>query len=333
MKFDTPATNNPIDQLKIVGKPTDRIDGPHKTTGTAPYAYERHDVVPNEAYGFILGSAIAKGRIRSMDVAKAKAVPGVITIVNWQNAGKLGKAKTNTAKLLGGPEVQHYHQPIALVVAETFEQARAAARLIRVDYAREKGQFDLAAQRDSAPLTGGNTGEGGASPPVHRVGDFEGAFAAAPVKVDQTYTTPDESHSMMEPHASIAAWQGDSLTLWTSNQMIAWAVRDLSETLLIPKEKIHVLSPFIGGGFGAKLAPGEAPGMMALEIAVDEIAEKVGMDPVEFRIVNDTQVDPEKPGRAFSLRRLNDCLRLGADRFGWSKRNAQPAKVRDGQWL
>jgi xanthine dehydrogenase YagR molybdenum-binding subunit len=253
MKFETPATNNPIDQLKIVGKPTDRIDGPHKTTGTAPYAYERHDVVPNQAYGFILGSAIAKGRIRSMDVAKAKAAPGVITIVNWQNAGKLGKAKTNTAKLLGGPEVQHYHQPIALIVAETFEQARAAARLIRVDYAREKGQFDLAAQRDSAPLTGGNTGEGSASPPVHRIGDFEGAFAAAPVKIDQWYSTPDESHSMMEPHASIAAWQGDSLTVWTSNQMIAWAVRDLSDTLQIPKEKIRVISPFIGGGFGAKL--------------------------------------------------------------------------------
>ena len=108
MKFDTPATNNPIDQLKIVGKPTDRIDGPYKTTGTAPYAYERHDVVPNQAYGFILGSAIAKGRIRSMDVAKAKAAPGVITIVNWQNAGKLGKAKTNTAKLLGGTEANFW---------------------------------------------------------------------------------------------------------------------------------------------------------------------------------------------------------------------------------
>src|SRR3954470_20033753 len=100
MKFDTPATTNPIDQLKVVGKPTDRIDGPRKTTGTAPYAYERHDVVPNQAYGYILGSAIAKGRIRSIDVGKAKAAPGVVAVVTWQNAGKLGKAKTNTASLL-----------------------------------------------------------------------------------------------------------------------------------------------------------------------------------------------------------------------------------------
>src|SRR5215211_298469 len=114
MKFDTPAAANPIDQLKVVGKPTDRIDGPLKTTGTAPYAYERHDVIPRQAYGYILGSAIPKGRIRSIYVAEAKAAPGVITIVTWQNAGKLGQSKSNTARLLAGPEIQHYHQAIAL---------------------------------------------------------------------------------------------------------------------------------------------------------------------------------------------------------------------------
>src|SRR3954467_10601388 len=99
MRFDTPATSNPIDQLKIVGKPTDRIDGPLKTTGKAPYAYERHDVVANQAYGYIVGSAIAKGRIRSMDLNRAKAAPGVIAIVTYDNAGKLGKAEKNTARL------------------------------------------------------------------------------------------------------------------------------------------------------------------------------------------------------------------------------------------
>src|SRR5438105_1568739 len=139
MKFETPATENPIDQLKVIGKPVDRIDGPLKTTGTAPYAYERHDVVPNQAYGYILGSAIAKGRIVSMDLAAAKAAPGVIAIVTAQNAGKLAKGNRNTALLLGGPEIQHYHQAIALVVAETFEQARAAAQLVRVEYSRTKG--------------------------------------------------------------------------------------------------------------------------------------------------------------------------------------------------
>src|SRR3954469_22635459 len=113
MKFDTPATTNPIDQLRVDGKPVDRIDGPLKTTGTAPYAYERHDVAPNAAYGYVIGSAIAKGRIASLDVSQASRAPGVITIVTAQNAGPLGKGAQNTAKLLAGPEIEHYHQAIA----------------------------------------------------------------------------------------------------------------------------------------------------------------------------------------------------------------------------
>src|SRR3954469_21170969 len=144
MKFDTPATTNPIDQMKVVGKPTDRIEGAFKTTGTAPYAYERHDVAPNAAYGYIVGAPIAKGRIRSMDLERARRSPGVITIVTAQTAGMLGKGKFNTARLLAGPLVEHYHQAVALVVADTFEQARAAAQLVQVDYDREGGQYDLA---------------------------------------------------------------------------------------------------------------------------------------------------------------------------------------------
>ena len=432
MKFDTPATTNPIDRLKIVGRPTDRIDGPLKTTGTAPYAYERHDVAPDAAYGHVLGSAIAKGHIASMDLAAAKAAPGVLAIVTAENAGKLGKGEYNTAKLLGGPEIEHYHQAVALVVAETFEQARDAAEMIEVEYAPAKGAYDLAAARDSAKPSGKDE-----EPADSRVGNFDSAFAAAPVQLDATYTTPDQSHAMMEPHASIAAWEGDRLSLWTSNQMIAWSVGDVAKTLGIPKEKVHLMSPYIGGGFGGKLwvradallaalgaraakrpvkvalqrplminntthrpatiqrirlgagkdgrltaighdswsgdlpggkpetaimqtrllyaganrltrqrlaeldlpegnsmrAPGEAPGMMALEIAMDEMAEKLGLDPVEFRIRNDTQVDPEQPKRRFSQRQLTECLRTGAERFGWARRKPEPRQVRDGRWL
>jgi xanthine dehydrogenase YagR molybdenum-binding subunit len=433
MKFDTPATTNPIDQLKIVGKPTDRIDGPLKTTGTAPYAYDRYDVVPNQAYGYVVGSAIAKGRISSMDLTDAKAAPGVIAIVTAKNTGKLGKGRWNTAKLLGGPDVEHYHQAIALVVAETFEQARAAAASIRVDYVRAKGAYDLTVAKDSATkpeqITGG--------PPDTAVGDFASAFAEAPVQLDATYTTPDQAHAMMEPHASIAAWDGDKLTLWTSNQMINWGVGEVATTLGIPRENVRLISTFIGGGFGSKLflradallaalgaraarrpvklaltrpmsfnntqhraatiqririgatrdgritaighenwsgdlpggsrteagvrptrqlyagdnrmtmtrlavldlpepgamrAPGEAPGLMTLEAAMDEMAEKLGLDPVAFRILNDTQVDPEHPDRPFSQRQLNKCLQLGAERFGWAQRNPQPGKTRDGRW-
>jgi xanthine dehydrogenase YagR molybdenum-binding subunit len=433
MRFDTPATTNPIDHLKVIGKPADRIDGPLKTTGTALYAYERHDAVRNPAYGAVVGAAIAKGRIASIDLTAAKAAPGVLDIVSANNAGKLGKGKFNTAKLLGGPVIEHYHQAIAVVVAETFEQATAAAQLVRVDYVRAAGAFDLAAAKDSAAKPG----------PEHRgipdtaVGDFAGAFAAAPVQIDQTYTTPDQSHAMMEPHASIAAWDGDQLTLWTSNQMIDWGTSDVATTLGIAKDKVRLISPFIGGGFGGKLwvradavlaalgaravgrpvkvalprpliinntthrpatiqririgatrdgkitaigheswsgdlpggeleaaasqtrllyaganrmtamrlavlnlpegnsmrAPGEAPGLMALEIAMDEMAEKLALDPVEFRILNDTQVDPENPSRPFSKRQLVQCLRIGAHRFGWNQRNPLPGKTREGRWL
>ena len=433
MKFDTPADTNPIDQLKVVGHPTDRIDGPLKTTGTAPYAYERHDVAPNQAYGYVVGAAIAKGRIAAIDLKAAKAAPGVLAIVTAENAGKLDKGDFNTAKLLGGPDIEHYHQAIALVVAETFEEARAAAALVNVKYIGDKGRFDLAAEKDKAP----KPAPGFAGEPDTAVGDFAKAFAAAPIKLDETYTTPDQAHAMMEPHASIAAWDGDKLTLWTSNQMIDWGTGDMAKTLRIAKDKVHLISPFIGGGFGSKLflradallaalgaraakrpvkvalprpfifnntthrpatiqririgaakdgkitaigheswsgdlpdgqwepaisqtrllyaganrmtktrlavldlpegnamrAPGEAPGMMALEIAIDEMAEKLKIDPVEFRIINDTQVDPEQPKRPFSQRHLTECLRLGAERFGWSKRNGEPGKTRDGRWL
>ncbi|OFX02861.1 MAG: xanthine dehydrogenase [Alphaproteobacteria bacterium RIFCSPHIGHO2_12_FULL_66_14] len=432
MKFDTPATTSPIDQLKVIGQPVDRIDGPMKTTGTAPYAYDRHDVVPNQAYGYVVGSAIAKGRIASINLTEAKAAPGVLAIVTAENAGKLGKGNFNVARLLGGPEIEHYHQAIALVVAQTFEQARAAAALVRVDYVRAQGAYDLAAAKDS-----GKPAPGFGGPADSAVGDFAGAFAAAPVQLDATYTTPDHAHAMMEPHASIAAWNGDKLMLWTSNQMIAWSVADMATTLGIAKDKVRLMSPFIGGGFGGKLwiradallaalgaraarrpvkvaltrplmfnntvhrpatiqririgatkdgtitaighegwsgdlpggkpeaavfqtrmlyaganrltttrlsvldlpegnamrAPGEAPGMMALEIAIDEMAEKLGLDPIEFRIRNDTQVDPEKPDRKFSQRQLTECLKSGAERFGWNKRDPQSGKVRDGRWL
>ena len=434
MKFDTPAGTNPIDQMKVVGKAHNRIDGALKTAGMAPYAYEHHDAVNNAAYGSIVGAGIAKGRIRAMDLSAARRAPGVVAIVTAENAGTLGKGMFNTVKLLGGPEVDHYHQAIALVVAETFEQARAAASLVKVDYAESEGRFDLKAEQSRA-IVPENDGAGGR--PDTDTGDFAAAFQASPVTLDATYTTPAQSHAAMEPHASMAAWQDGKLTVWTSNQMIDWTRTDLATTLGMQKEDIRLLSPFIGGGFGGKLflradavlaalgarearrpvkvamprplvpnntthrpatiqririgasrdgkitafghetlngnqpggsmepavvqsrflyaganrmtrnrlavmdlpegnamrAPGEAPGLMALEVAMDEMAEKLGIDPVEFRILNDTQVDPEHPDGPFSLRQLVRCLRDCAERFGWNRRNATPASVRDGRWL
>ncbi|ELY2664635.1 aldehyde oxidoreductase molybdenum-binding subunit PaoC [Cronobacter sakazakii] len=430
MKFEKPATENPIDQQKVVGRPRDRIDGPLKTSGQATYAYEWHDEAPNAAYGHVVGSAIAKGRIVAMNIQAAQQAPGVLAVVTAENAALPGKGDMNAATLLGGPDIEHYHQAIALVVAETFEQARAAAGLIAVEYEEAPGHYDLAKQKPSVTTPPDDT-------PDKIVGDFNSAFESAAVQLDATYTTPDQSHMAMEPHASMAAWEGDKLTLWTSSQMINWWRGDLAKTFGIPVENIRVRSPFIGGGFGSKLflrsdavlaalgaratqrpvkvmlprpfipnntthrpatiqrvrigahndgritaiaheswsgnlpggptetatnqtellyaganrhtglrlaeldlpegnsmrAPGEAPGMMVLEIAMDEMAEKLGIDPVEFRIINDTQVDPAHPERFFSRRQLVECLRTGAAHFGWHQRNPQPAQVREGDWL
>jgi xanthine dehydrogenase YagR molybdenum-binding subunit len=174
----------------------------------------------------------------------------VLAIVTARNAGKLGKGNFNTAKLLGGPEIDHYHQAVALVVAKTFEQARAAAQLVRIEYDAHAGQVRPGGGKGRRAAAQARFFAGAART---KVGDFAGAFAAAPVQLDATYTTPDQSHAMMEPHASIAAWKGDKLTVWTSNQMIAWSVGDLAKTLGIPKEKVRLVSPFIGGGFGGKL--------------------------------------------------------------------------------
>ncbi len=169
MKFDTPAGTNPIDRQTVVGRAHDRIEGPLKTSGTAPYAYERREPA-NPAYGYVLGSAIAKGRVVTISLDRARAAPGVLAIVTAASAGPLGKGKHNTAKLLGGPEIEHYHQAIALVVARTFEQARAAAALIHVDYARAPGRFDLDEGLKTAPLYGGDSKEGSNSPAIDRVG-------------------------------------------------------------------------------------------------------------------------------------------------------------------
>ncbi|EKT4482683.1 xanthine dehydrogenase family protein molybdopterin-binding subunit [Pseudomonas putida] len=244
MKFDQPAGTNPIDQLKVVGQPLNRIDGPLKVTGSARYAYENHEQVPDAVYGFILGAGIAKGRITGIKISEALEAPGVITVITAANAGALGTSEFNAARALGGPEIDHYHQAIALVVAETFEQARSAAQLIQVDYVRSKGRFDLAAARTSAVVPKGG--------PDTDLGQFEQAFAQAPTQIDVTYTTPDQAHAMMEPHAAIARWNGDHLTLWCSIQLLSWSKRDLSKILGVAPDRIRLLSPYIGGGFGGK---------------------------------------------------------------------------------
>lgn len=429
MEFNEPAGQNIFDRATIVGKPHRRIEGPLKVTGTAPYAYERHDVVAGQLVGYPVGSTIAKGRITSIDTSAAHSAPGVAAIVTTLEIDPLPLGFLNVARLFGGNEVQHYHQAVAVVVAETLEQARAAAALVKVTYEPEKSDFDLDAAFERLQGTG---------KPSTDVGDFDTAFADAPVTLDEMYRTPSQSHAMMEPHASIVDWSdGDRLTVWTSNQMINWNRGSLATTFGLDKEKVRVESPFVGGGFGGKLwlradevlaalgsraarrpvklalprpfmmnntthrsatvqrirlgatkdgkltaighevashtlpggrgedataqspyfyaganrriihhlvdmslpessdmrAPGEASGLMALEIAMDELAEKLGIDPVRFRILNDTQSNPSDPKVPFSERHFVQCLERGAEAFGWTDRNKTPGGKRDGAWL
>ena len=432
MKFDTPAIRNPIDRLQVVGKATTRIDGPLKTTGTAPYAYEHPDAGKGAAYGVVVGAGIAKGRIVSIDLTRARAAPGVLAVITAADAGKLDVGGFYVARALAGPAVEHYHQAVALVVADTFEQATAAAAMVQPRYAPAAGTFDLATEKGRLPKSESKSDSKLSS----SRGDFGSAYSKAEVTVDAMYSTPYHSHAMLEPHATIAAWNGDQLTLHTAIQLVGWGVRDLSKILGIPKENIRIVAPYIGGGFGGKgsilsdavlaslaarrvgrpvkvtlqrplmfnntthraatiqhirlgatkhgkltaigheswsgnlgdrpesataptrllyaganrmtrlqvahldlpeasamRAPGEMPGMMTLEIAMDELAEKLGIDPVQLRILNDTQVDPESPDVPYSQRQLVQCLQQGAERFGWNRRAAKPATHREGRWL
>jgi xanthine dehydrogenase YagR molybdenum-binding subunit len=424
-----------------IGRPLNRVDGPLKVTGKAKYAFE-YAVQGEAAYGFIVSAAIGKGRVIGVDVRDAERAPGVLLVLTQDNTPPqtpwgpvdLSDRFARAEPALDTDAVRYFGFPVAFVVAETFEQARAAAALVRLRYAPEGGDYDLHAAAAHAENPG--TIDGGA-PADTAVGDFESAFAAAPVKIDRAYTTPYQHSAPMEPHASMAFWEGEMLTVCTAAQLTTSPREGLARTLNIPPENVRIIARYIGGGFGNKLpyyvdatlaalgarmlrrpvkvamtrpqvfnttthrsaseqrvrlgaerdgrltaygqdalvqsarfdtftepvslaarslyaapnrltrhrrarldlprsdsmrAPGDAIGLLALECAMDELAETLALDPVELRLRNDTQIEPElhKP---FSSRHLAECLREGASRFGWDRRVAKPASVRDGPWL
>src|ERR1700722_19927364 len=435
MEMNAPAGSNALDvgAHGVVGKPLDRVDGRLKVTGGARYAYEVEQG-PKSAYGFVVEASIGRGQIRSIDTGPAERAPGVILVLTYRNAPEQGAGNHHVAHpVLTSPEVQYYGVPVAFVVAETFEEARAAAYLVRVSYDSAPGKFSLRGGLDQARVPDSQL----RPPPDSAMGDFAGAFAAAPVQLDVTYTTPLQSHAMMEPHATLAMWEDDNLILHTSNQMLNQGRNAIARTLKIPVENVRLLSPFIGGGFGSKLwvnadailaaiaarelerpvktalprqqvfhvtthrsdtiqrirlgtdqdgrilaighdvfsgnlrteqtfegaaiqtrtlyaganrltrhrlapldipvassmrAPGEAVGLLALECAMDELAAKLNVDPIDLRVRNDPAEDPERHV-PYSSRHLIPCLREGARRFGWDKRNPRAGQLRDGNWL
>ncbi|QNA82778.1 xanthine dehydrogenase family protein molybdopterin-binding subunit [Sphingomonas sp. So64.6b] len=412
----------------VLGKGIDRVEGVLKVMGAATYGYEHQ--LENVAYGYLITAPVAKGKVIGFDIAAARAMPGVLEIIiDDQRVARQAASFVTAAN--GNEAVDHFDQVLGAAIATSFEAARAAARAVRVEIAAEDGRFDTMA--DIAKASG--------PPKESRLqdvakGDIDAAMAVADVTVDQLYSTPNQVHAAMEPHASIATWEDGKLTLYSSLQILNVAKPVLAKAVGIAPANVRIISPYIGGGFGGKMlgpeavmaaiasqrlgrpvkiamaraqlfhnvyrrtdthqrirlaagadgrltaighdnvvsqgpdggfmepvalgtialyaaatrhfshkvvtldmvqagavrAPGEAVGMLALETAIDEMAEQLGRDPIDFRKLNEPEVDPTT-GAPFSTRRLVECLDEGAKRFGWTQREATPGSVRDGEWL
>lgn len=247
-----------------IGKAVDRVDGRDKVTGAARFAAEFNE--KNMAYAVVVPATIASGTIKSIDTTAASKVPGVLTILTHLNMPKLNPAGTfatggaagENRLPLSGPEVYHAGQHIALVVANTFEQATYAATLVRATYEAKtpRASIDkLSSEAEPKAMWG---------PPEFKRGDAQAALASAPVKVDEIYATPTEHHNMMEPHAVVARWEGDKLLVHDSSQFVFGARKSLATAFGIDPKNVRVTSPFVGGGFGCK---GEVWPHMFLAIA------------------------------------------------------------------
>jgi xanthine dehydrogenase YagR molybdenum-binding subunit len=239
----------------VIGQPISRVDGRQKVTGRATYAAEFD--VPSLAHGVIVRSTVANGRIASIESAAAERAPGVVTVVTHRNAPRLAyrphkgapdPAVGERLHVLQDDRVNHQGQPLALVIADTLEQANYAATLVRVTYAPEAGITDVE-RVEPVLLTPQQNGR----PSEIRRGNPEAALAAAEVKLDQTYVIPRENHNPIEMHATIAAWDGDRLTLWDKTQWVHNTADEIAAVFGIPAENIRVISPFVGGAFGSGL--------------------------------------------------------------------------------
>jgi len=416
----------------VIGKPLDRYEGPLKVTGRAVYSAE-YDF-PDMAYGVLVGATVGAGKVAAIDADAVASLPGVIEVVTdfkhfVRNSGQGGETKAPTT---GVEEVAYMGQIIAIVVAESYEAARDAAIQLPVSYEKGDGRFEFAAHRDETDKPPANN-----IPSHYTQGDLDQAMREAAWTVDTTVTTPSQNSAAMEPHASVAVWEDDHLTIYGSYQIPTKDAMQLAGALGLSKSKVRIVSQYVGGGFGSKLgiapetaaaaiaarklgrpvkavmlrqqvfdatvrrsnteqrvrlaadasgrligighetltsnlpgedffeptgigthslypgehrsithdivrlnwglagsmrAPGEGVGMLATEVAMDLLAEKVELDPVELRTRNDLDMDPEK-NVPYSSRQLTRALTEGAERFGWSKRNPQAGQVREGEWL
>jgi xanthine dehydrogenase YagR molybdenum-binding subunit len=418
---------------RAVGTPLDRLDGPAKVTGTATYAYEWP--LDNPAYLYPLQATIAAGRITGVDAGDAAAVPGVLAVLTHHNAPKLASTDNAELAILQSDQVEFRGQFVGGVIADTLEIARQAASLVRLDH--QQRAHDVELRPDRGDLYAPELLNAGFETDTAQ-GDVDAALASAAVALDATYTTPMEHQNPMEPHATIAIWADDGLTLYVGSQGVHVLRAEVAAVFGLDARQVRVISPHVGGGFGSKYrahadvilaalaaqlvagrpvklaltrqqmfsqvgyrtptiqhvrlgadpdgrltaishdvveqtsrikefaeqtgvctrlmytaphrrtthrlaaldvpvpaimrAPGECPGMFALESAMDELATALDLDPIELRIRNEPVVDPES-GLPFSSRNLAACLHEGARRFGWAQRDPTPRARRDRGWL
>lgn len=415
---------------KFIGEAMNRIDGLLKVTGAANYATDYK--ISNPAHAVIFKSEIAAGTILDIETGAAEKAPGVLAVITYKNAPKLNtKGGIRGGGLLQSPTVEHFGEHIGVVVAETFEQARAATRLVKVSYQKTDAKVDFEKHvGEAVPSKDRDKADA-------RRGDADAAWRSAEHKIEAVYLTPIEHHQPMEPHATIAVWEGEKLTLYNGSQIVNGAQGSAASTLGLKPENVRIVTPHIGGGFGSKggmwgnlilaavaakmvnrpvklaltrnqmfnsvglrqknhqklrlaatrdgrltalahetvthsaikeefiepcgdcsklmydttnslisyrnipmnillptytRGPGKSTGSFALESAIDELAYQLKIDPVEFRLKNEPAKDLSN-NKPWSSRKVTECLRKGAEIFGWSKRSLEPRQNRQGNYL
>ncbi|PHR21570.1 MAG: xanthine dehydrogenase [Sphingopyxis sp.] len=265
-KMDQADSRNRLDDMVqgLVGSPMNRPDGPLKVSGRATYAHEWD--VPDMVHGVLVRATISKGRVTDVASSGMIGKDGVLAaITDDRLLRRPAQGGANEAPPQGSKQVDYFGQPIALVVAETFEQARHAANILPVRYEAEgNAAFDPEAEDTETDL-----------PDEDQLdqGNLDQAMTDAAFSVDQVYRTPGHNSAAMEPHCAIASWDGDKLTLRGSYQMLNYNINELADALNMVPENIRMLSPYVGGGFGSKL--GISPEAVSAALAAKEIGKPV----------------------------------------------------------
>ncbi len=264
-KMDEPDRRNRLDAMVqgVVGTGMDRPDGPEKVTGAATYAHDGQ--VAGMLHGVMVRATIAKGRLDHIDAEAVEALPGVRAVLHGKRfLRNPAQGTANEAPVQGSDEIAYLGQPVALVVADTFEQARHGAQNLVLRYSEQEASVAPVHETAEEPKKKQSS-----------AGDLAAAMKRANFSVDQIYTTPGHNSAAMEPHAAIAEWQGDALTVRAACQMLKYNVNELADALGIDAENVRILSPFVGGGFGSKL--GISPETVAAALAARALGQPVAV--------------------------------------------------------